>query len=499
MPWKLTNIPTGYTFSITQGGVGTKVVKVTAHTLINNDNKVRVLQLEGAEKWVTLECMPPERIIDSRTDDPDEPPAVDTYVGAFWRANETGERIIRIEGIGETYSGTWTASVVWLDSRWAGGKDRVVLSTDMSNADPNLWTDSPGNAENYQVAGYQVQVSGSVGPSNPDILFRIGLKQKFTTQFEPETPDYTNTWPARYALVMLSYNNSTKKYTIYLRQGEGADYLMRPGDPNGSNAAVADNRAYAKRFSPYNLTDPNFNTVMDYNAMVDASTGLLNVRGGAFVAYPTQAGYLFQFNNSRRAFNAFIMSPIANFSTSPGPAYWNPATDETCPETYRRPADGPNNTTAHRTTASATPAGSEVRQSLWLNPVPGSNVEDFTNSIRGYYADGFFDRRPIVQAVVSPGWNTKSSVSITNHEVAHIGFLLFNPTTKAAVFFPMGGVGCPLQGNGGTAYYWSSSSASSGGAWDFDFWLYNEFGGGPYVYNNNGNRQCGFSIRCVKE
>lgn len=74
-----------------------------------------------------------------------------------------------------------------------------------------------------------------------------------------------------------------------------------------------------------------------------------------------------------------------------------------------------------------------------------------------FYSDGFFDRRPIKEALT----NTYG-VSIGNSKVAYQGVLYFNPTTYASVFFPSAGrlnnTSGALESIGSTGYYWSASA-----------------------------------------
>ncbi|MCL2739026.1 MAG: hypothetical protein FWE30_06230, partial [Bacteroidales bacterium] len=67
-----------------------------------------------------------------------------TYVGAFWRANETGERIIRID-----HTGAWSATVGWYDINWnpASG-DGIIFEAGDSPDTGITWnalTENPGN------------------------------------------------------------------------------------------------------------------------------------------------------------------------------------------------------------------------------------------------------------------------------------------------------------------------------------------------------------------
>jgi hypothetical protein len=337
----------------------------------------------------------------------DTPPAgFVPYVGAFWKHDQTGERLIRIARppSGMEADSAWSAVVVkgsdWivLDRVWPTGVDWITNPA-ISGNDPGFDTDP-----SRQVTGGITYVNGVLRPSGTPgyktndeyIYFRIGL---------------TSTIPAsdvRYGIVLLTYANNKKRHRIWIRQGEAPDYVMNPGDLNGSGAAVADNRLYAQKFSPYNLTttSANFNTDIGY-------------RGGIPTEYPSQAGAFFQWagtvspnNRARIAWDPFSYS-FPNWVTGVAPGFWDAlaGTHETCPPNYRRPNDG--SISVHN--ASGNVADSEIRQSLWLDPQAGSTRKE-SNYVWGYYADGFFDRREITNG---PTFSyAATAVSATNGNVA---------------------------------------------------------------------------------
>ncbi len=398
-----------------------------------------------------------------------------TYVGAFWKSAQTGERVIKINvGLESANTGAWSAEVAYYDGKWdPSNGDGVVLSTTVS-ADANIYQDSPGDAENYKVSGTVAKVSGTVA-LNRDIVFRIGLTKTFAAY-------NASTAPARYAVVVLTYGTPAKKQKLFLRQGEGADYVMRPGDTDGLGNAVDVNRPKAIKFSPYNLTDPN----MGVGGPALASHNQLAVASGVFVDYPTKAGAFFQWASTaqpRRAYHPVSPTGVITgwLSSDYGPELWNATTDETCPAGYRRPRDS--------NTATGPVAGSEMRQSLWLNPQSGydSNID---NSFFGYYADGYFDRRAITDALIV----TKSAVSPSTKDVAYIGRLFFNPHVNASLFFPAVGdrlFNGALSSAGLYGFYWSSSPPSMYSAW----YLHFSFGG--YARQFSGDHTSGFTVRCV--
>ena len=420
--------------------------------------------------------------------------ATNTYLGAFWRHNQTGERIIRIPVVSTESAGTWSASVGWYDSQWnpAGG-DGIVFSTD-ATSDPGVTFaagDNPGNAENYQVTG-SITVSGTVA-NGQTVMFRIGLQKQFTA-YKPD--DDANPNPARYAVVLLRFGNPAKVQELFIRQGEGADYVMRnedPIDPNGP--AGLSERTQCVKFVPYNLTAANLNTQIAVN-------------GGVFTDYPSQSGALFQWASLttspvlRYAFDAFSASPPVWSPNSPasplGNDLWNTYgdTNETCPEGYRRPNEGPTDAFVNYLSASEI-ALSEIRQSLYKSPQIGA-IRSSENGIPGYYADGFFDRRQITNGA-GTGGATNSSVSSGNNSVANIGYIFYNPYTNASLFFPIAGVRFNLDGSlsnmGMQSRYWTTSRTNISNTNTSALNLTNgtdSFMSSPSYLNGN-------SVRCVKK
>ena len=341
---------------------------------------------------------------------------------------------------------------------------------------------NPANDALNSVEGNQQTVGGTVA-ANGDIFFRIGLKSKW----DSSNPNYDPAKPARYAVVVIqyTYNGTQQRFQkLYLRQGHEADYLMRPED---AGAGIT-NRPDAKKFSPYNLTHNTW-----------SGTGPVAVRG-RLTDYPTKAGAFFQHSPN----NGFVYAydpatpnnetTPTNWQTGFNNGWWNTVKSwsETCPTGYQRPKDG--TTTGANTAGSVT--GSEMRQSLWQNPVAGNNVGNADNSVWGYYADGFFDRRPIGTQLAYSGQIANTAVNINTTEVAYIGRLFYNSTTSASLFFPAAGYRFYSNGylyhTGSYGYYWSSSASSTTYGW-----LLRVHAGGANQYNNN--RLNGYSVRCVRE
>ena len=410
-----------------------------------------------------------------------------TYVGAFWKSDQVGERIIRIN-----HTGGWTAQVAWYDSEWnpATG-DGIVLALGGSS-DPNVdytTVKTPGDAENYVVSGDASSISGT-----GNILFRIGLNLPFAKY-------HADSKPARYALVTITHTGGNQK--LFIRQGDGADYVMRKEDQLNSS-----DRSYVAKWSPYNILPSGgvFNTQITY-------------RSGVFAPYPTYAGALFQWGalgvSERYAWDPSVHFPVF-WNNSWSDQYWKETKPldlsfiplytilEICPDGYRRPQDGPVITWSDGLVSE-----SEVRQSLLLKPLdadqsPGywggypGGFPSVENSVFGYYADGYFDRRMIVDGI-GENAGTNSTVSYNSGSIAHIGRLFYNLTTQASLFFPfaglrdevVGGIG-ELTDSGRLGYYLISSKSYR----NLPYHLYLS---DTYANINVDDCAEAMSIRCVRE
>lgn len=410
------------------------------------------------------------------------------YVGAFWRADQTGERLIKItrsfQDTPSSIDGTWTATVV-------EGRDWIVLDTDDSS-DVNIYTDNAAdmiaNDAVYQVNSTLTSVSGDAGTTD-DIYFHIGLTGTYTP---------TAAEPVRYGLILLTYNNDTKNHVIFVRHGEEADYLMRPEDATGNNSLTGDAqgvyRPLSKKFSPYNLTASGYRDNTTSNEFIQ-----VGVNGGVWTNYPSQAGAYFQWAST--IYTTYAWNPWSTYLGLWNDIYypttfWEAlkATHETCPSGYRRPNDG--STSAAVEDGSATPAVNEFRQSLWLNPQIGTGTINLDNSLWGYYADGFFDRRPIVTSTGFSGTQANTAVVPGTVGVAYIGLLYYNPTSFASLFFPAAGSRVGDSGNlqytGSNGNYWSASANNTLNAWHQRF-------SSTYAYQAHAGRIFAYSIRCVAE
>lgn len=422
-------------------------------------------------------------------------PTTITYVGAFWRANQTGERIIRIPVGSSTSSlGGWTASVGWIDSGWQPDDIRFspVLSLDQGVSYSQDQT--PGDAEMYKVTEKLTIVSGTVA-ANGFIYFRIGLNSTYT-------PTPTN--PARYAVVVLTFHDQSSTQLILLRQGEDADYVMRPEDP-ATGTYVNPTRPLARKIAAFNITQGTITNWTGGAQITDHPA--LTFQGGVFTEYPTQAGAYFQWastNQLRRAYHPVNpTTAINNWSTTAPSQYWGNGSgslklsNEVCPVGYKRVNDGSEVAAIDQLASS-----SEFRQSLLYTLADGTTSNIPKNATSGYYADGFFDRRQIKS---SPTGEMGAAVSYypgtsnaLNAKIAYAGTLIYNPTTWASVFFPVIGSRNPTNGSlmdtGLRGYYWTSSSK------DVPTYAtgFQPITVGNLLYGIEYNRPTGGSIRCVK-
>lgn len=414
------------------------------------------------------------------------------YVGAFWHRNYTGERIIKIDlDEDPQYLGKWSASVVWWDGRWKES-DFVVAAG--GSSDPNIYTDNPGFCENYKVTSPAEDVkayaaSGTVD-GNGSILFRIGLN----TAFDETHPlyDFENQ-PARYAVLIISYNDYSRHQKVFLRQGHERDYLIHPSE----RSAVGVKRFTTRNLSTNNVAeDPKFDK--DFVRVYKRGTTTEGTSASRFANYPSQAGLYFQWGvedgTSRRGYhpsrNVTANWYVNNYSNS---NTWTAiaATNETCPNGYRRPR------------YSRTELSSEPLQSLCADLTKPAE-----HTVYGYYADGFFDRRIITKS--QNGWEKTAVVPNTVH-VGYAGRLVFNPTQgsqreNASIFFPIAGRidrdSGRLTSTGRAGHYWLSTSVSATDPEeDPSRWFAYNLGVGPYSFEPRtySYRGHAFPIRCVGE
>ncbi len=354
-----------------------------------------------------------------------------TCVGAFWRHDQSGERIVKIQPSQTEDLGEWRAFVYQMDANWDSNTD-IRLSTDASNVNYD------DDAEEHQVTTLSQSISGTCGVDNP-IVFKIGLTEDDWDMKSNVTGFYT---PARYAVVMLIYANSTKYQLIYLRQGEDPDYLFSKYDTYTNKAGVSVNRAYATKLSPYNLTAQSWkDETPDATTKIFAAEPVSVVlqlqyadspdatkTKGTFVDYPSQVGgYITPSTYSNHAY--YLLNATDNYSSSTIAMPWVQAYYEASPKgvssadgtrtfDYERPNAGMD--TAFDPTYDG--AKSQFAHSLFYDP-----LNNGTNCQSGYYADGFHDRRQVGK-------------QYTTRNMSSTGMLFYNPSSNASVFLPAGGV-----------------------------------------------------------
>lgn len=435
-----------------------------------------------------------------------------TYVGTFHRADQTAERIIRIRPLVPDASKVWTAMVV-------AGEDFIELDTDRSpdsgiteypygydESDPNntakydnaVWKTDAEIEANCQFRSDQKGKSVVMGTGDK-IYFRVGMKSQLAVG------DAAKTTPPRYGLIAFLHQSGT--HLIYVRQGECEDYLLRPTDAIDDNPGIR--RTDAVRILPYNITVPDDKkTLKQYDVPVN---------GGALTQYPSQGGYFFQ-GNSRRAYFPVGSETEVGWTSN---SRVNTGGTEVCPTGYRRPADGVDENPGLI-------EGSEMRQSFWLKPRNGEAQSNYDNMLRGYIADGYYDRRvmrvPNTQGHTNEGANVYSQMpafvenGVTygpftvptmvgeGAECAYAGVLLYNPNNYASIFVPANGSRFGqmspegrVKGTGAESNIWSSTSTNNGGQmWYLATGYYY---GGTFVFDNykSATGYDGHSIRCVRK
>lgn len=428
-----------------------------------------------------------------------------TYVGTFHRWNQTAERIIRIKTEESDPNFRWTAVVV-------AGQDFIMLDTNRS-PDRGITTyaygcDNPVNpviqdhanwTSDQDIEAYCQITDGKLlvtGQGNK-VYFRVGMRSQL--------PGGEHGQP-RYGLIALIHRGGT--HLIYVRQGEEADYLMRPNDPVSTPALSMSSRPEAVKISPYNVTLPDNLKSSKYYDLADHE--------GVWTDYPSQGGFFFQ-GTGRRAY-----CPIGVDYKEIGwlDKYNTSGSYELCPAGFRRPNDGAY-------FSLATVVGSELRQSFWLNPLDGREKSSFDNMLRGYIADGYFDRRvvrfpdkqknegyPLTQ--ISDAYSKIPTLVADGAYTGYAGMLLYNPITYASIFIPATGsrssnsgygAGHPgdLVDTGLQSNLWTStlSATSYGQGWYLATGYYYRVTTASYGYvldnYSSSTFDNGFSIRGVKK
>lgn len=424
-----------------------------------------------------------------------------TYVGTFHRHDQVGERIIRVKA--EINGGKvtkWRVFVVY--------GDFIRLSLDPSLDGGVGTTNFYGDGDTTDKFGYDVEQfpveNGGVDYTqiSDHIYFRVGLTSKISEK------------SVRYGIIGLQFNGDvgTEKVTryIFVRQGEEADYLMRPEDPalkepgKESTSEVLTRREKALKISPYNLTAPAKDR--------DKVESYLNGVQGVFTDYPSQAGYLYQ-EYTRRGWQAdwdlHGKYKFTNFNVSDNPAWQS--SFETCPAGYVHPSGGYDDGKTSDFKIDASVQAAAIRQSLWLYPKNGV-INSTQNFIIGYMADGFYDRQPMRKSETRlfEQFSQENTVS-SGAQIAYIGCLVINPHNAASLFMPMTGYyinetfgqnrGFILKDAGNNGSFLTTTRVQKGTGYSGSYYTvdYGMIGGfRADNYTNHSPEQAG-NVRCVRQ
>ena len=402
-----------------------------------------------------------------------------SFVGAFWRHGQMGERLIRMPHDADQ---AWTATAM---------DDWILLCSQPSTA-TGLGTrdfESPELPQHH--LNPDSSTVGSSVSGRGEIRFRIGLDG---TIDEDEH---------RWGRVVVLHNDNSLVHIIWIRQGEAAHYVMTPNCPGGNR-----NENNARRWSAFNIRpSQNFSSVWEF----------FTHRGGIPTRYPTQAGALFQWAGQGPAFNNWSLRGFCPSTAIGGPnlnwqntiirtndSWWdslrNP--NEVCPIGYRRPGGITNAFTS----IPASVPNCEFSQSFFANvyvvgPGSGSHVASRTNSVGGAYADGFFDRRIPQDGAIPNSIDFRSNT-------AHAGALIFNPVTNYHLFLPASGHRLQSSGNlaffGNLGTFWSTKSSWGGNVDGARSGVLHISPGGVHYFllhsvHPSTHRSHGHSIRCVRE
>ncbi|NDV66111.1 hypothetical protein [Bacteroides sp. 224] len=282
------------------------------------------------------------------------------YIGAFWRHDQRGERLITLPARGESKkvgrgeAGKWKAKVI--------KGDFIVLDTQESRPDKVGSEIGLYDAEANLISGSSKEVSGTAVMGNADndgtpIYFRIGLTSKLASE---------NTEP-RYGIVEIQYNDYSKTSRLYIRQGEKPvnkivyPYVHHDGRKPG-------------RFSPYNITATND---ADIQAVYDAGLSGFKPSGGVtFTQFPSQIGYLFKWGGKTAYYP---------FTTLPTTGKW---TDT------RGPIDVVGGQATSHTPCPTGWVTTDFGRDIWPLKEYGATTSEKIISFTeyGYYADGYTDR-----------------------------------------------------------------------------------------------------------
>ena len=339
------------------------------------------------------------------------PSSKKSYAGAFWRREQIGERLIHIP----SNIGSWKAFVFWMDDRWEEGD--IIL-----DASPFQWPASPVSvtSDTPALLGTETSISGSTSSSGA-INFRVGLKSRYSAN---------STYPARYALLALTWDNDESVQFFFIRQGEDPDYIMRPTDEYGNDqswASAPNWRPKACKISPFNLTADTLN--IQCNRERDGKNP------SRFTDYPSQAGAFFQWANTVNT--RFAYSPVSNppneiWNYTWPDTYWADlaSVHESSPSgfelTYGETVNFRRINNGIITGATTTSVEySEIVQSFYYEP-----YSPIDNMIYAYIADGYFDRLES---------SSDNGVNVGSDDVGYWGQLIYNPINKASIVIPYTG------------------------------------------------------------
>ena len=365
-----------------------------------------------------------------------------TYMGAFFRGSEKGERIISMqiarnssEGAGTL--GYWTAQV------WPGDEGKIILSSSPS-FDPAVGTATPGDPERFPVEvnpfreynfnapsystghpifslTYTGQENGRMVWGRGRMYFRVGwIGPDIAANAQPE-----------YARIRISFTQAGYEgsgnpwrptYVMFIRKGEAPDYIMTPTTAINDGYLKGQSRSYARKFSPYNLTHASLSNTTNY---VQVTTGT-----GSFVNYPTQGGAHFQWGLPLGASNVYTS---ATAYAAQAAAYLN---------NYRRRAYHPTrpSTWWELPTGYWMVASPNAYTPVWASAVVGTLPAD--NNVRpagghAYTANygGTYELCPSGYHRPSDGYTDQISYNgiYPNVSLAPAGTTYVNPVTLATV------------------------------------------------------------------
>ena len=368
------------------------------------------------------------------------------FVGAFWRNDQWGERLIRF-----SHTGDWIAMAL---------DDWIILDRNLSWIRPAAESTVNMTTHDHLHRLNPLTARSAVRGTN-NIYFRIGLTGTNPTT---EVCPTTNRAMPRYGRVAIMHNNNQSVHIIWVRQGEAPDYLMRPIDLMDNGAPRP-----ARRFTPFNLTA--YTLDVPVLSQADHAAGMPGNRS-RFTQYPSQTGAFWQ-HISEGTQLRMPHSPAISFTPRPG--WMNPTNNtwanigaivESCPPGWRRSGDGIAVAGNMSQNTDVMIRNSEMRQSLFLVPRTSTNGS-YANSVAGLYADGFFDRRPITTSVTGAAHSTVAGDD--PYAVAHRGRLMFNPYTGASIFFPFAGrlrdTNGEPQNIGSWGIHWTSARPASMSGW----------------------------------